>query len=372
MSETQSGGVRPLRAAFVGLRHGHTGTLNPAAPGGLLGTFRQVPDAAIVALCEDTDGSRLARERGYAAGAEVFESVDDLVAWGEFDFAVVALPAVEVPPAAVKLVRAGKHCLLEKTVARRADDFAPVVEAARASGAHVLVHFPWRHHPAVRAMRRLLDAGTLGRPAAIAMQMVTSQVGPLPGQRNPAGMGQREATEGGGMLHFLGGHFLEAMCYLFGDVRAVTAMCAPVVGNMEPLPAMDDVSSVSLQFTSGAVGTIHTGYLNAVTDANRDFIQIWGTDGMAYWPGLGPKLTATSRVPEWSAAPTQTYEFGPRPRSGVYGGSEWLFELSARFVHGIRDGTPPEVGPAEALRVLRITDAAYEASRTRRWVEIDP
>ena len=56
--------------------------------------------------------------------------------------------------------------------------------------------------------------------------------------------------------------------------------------------------------------------------------------------------------------------------AGVYGNKEWMYELARTFVRGIRSGTPPEVGPAEGLRVLRIIDAAYESSQSGRRVEL--
>jgi predicted dehydrogenase len=195
-------------------------------------------------------------------------------------------------------------------------------------------------------------------------------VGPLAGQRTAGRDPFRLESEGGGMLHYLGGHFLEVICYLLGDVEAVSAVCAGVVGNLEPHPRMDDVSSVSLRFANGAVGTFHTGYLQAVPDENRDFVQLWGTEGSAYWPALGPRLSVSSRAPAWGGAPARTIELGIKARPGVYGGKEWLFGVARDFVEGIRVGRPPEVGAREALRVLRITDAAYEAARTRRWVAL--
>ena len=145
---------------------------------------------------------------------------------------------------------------------------------------------------------------------------------------------------------------------------------------MQPDPRMDDVSSASLLFKNGAVGTLHTGYLNAVPPAagqSRDLIHVWGTDGDAYWPALGPQLIVNRRnAASTSPSPqTQTHGFDLPEKKGVYGNKQWMFDLARSFVQGIRDATPPAVGPIEAWRVLQIIDAAYEASRTKRWVDID-
>jgi predicted dehydrogenase len=359
-----------LRAAVIGLQHGHMGSFDPASPRGLLGTFRHISDVEIVAICEPHDAAALAREAAFLPAARAYASLPALLAGEEIDLAVVGLPAVEVPPVVSALAGRGVHCFVEKSVARTAAEWVPAIEATRKTGAHVLVDYPWRHHPAMVKTRELLAAGVLGRPTSALAVMTTSQVGRLPGQRNPSGFAYRSETEGGGMLHWLGAHFVELLCALLGDVQAVSAVCAPVIGNMQPDPRMDDVSSVSLLFTSGAVGTLHTGYLQAVAGENRDVIRLWGSEGDAYWPALGPQLVVSSRSADWSGAPARTFDFDVKARAGVYGNKEWMFNLARGFVQGIRDGVPPAVGPAEAWRVLRIIDAAYEAAQTRRWVEV--
>ena len=349
------------------------GSLDPAKPRGFLGTFRQLAaeeDFDIVALCEPHDGAALAREGAFLPGLRAYGSIEELLEKETIDFAVAGLPAVDVPPVVGALVERGVHCFVEKSVARTAAEWLPVVEAAQRTGAHVLVDYPWRHHPAIETARRLLGSGELGRPTSILASMTTSQVGPLPGQRNPSDFAYRAETEGGGMLHWLGAHFLEVMCALFGDVRSVSAMCAPVVGHMAADPRMDDVTSLSLLFQSGAVGALYTGYLNAAPVENRDFIRLWGTEGDAYWPSLGPALHVSRRGSAGGDPPVQTHTFDLAERAGVYGNKEWMYEIARRFVRGIRSSTPPEVGPAEGLRVLRIVDAAYESSRSRSWVEL--
>jgi len=283
-SATKSGSSR-LCVAVVGLQHGHMGSLDPAKPRGLLGTFRQLAATEsldIVAVCEPHDAAALAREVAFLPGARAYQSIESLLEKEQIDFAVVGLPAVDSPPIVAVLARRGVHCFVEKSVSRTAADFLPVVQASQHTGAHIFIDYPWRHHPAMETARRLLQSGALGRPTSILATMTTSQVGSLPGQRNPEGFAYRSETEGGGMLHWLGAHFLEAMCALFGDVQSVSAICAPVIGNMQSDHRMDDVTSLSLLYKSGAAGTLHTGYLNPAPVENRDFIRLWGTDGDAY------------------------------------------------------------------------------------------
>ncbi len=362
---------RPLRGAVVGLRHGHIGSVDRASPGGqrgLLGTFSQIPQVQLVALCK-SDPALLEREGAALPGARRFAAPEALLDYGEFDFAWWASPRWRCP-GSPRLTAPGEALFPGEEHRPHGGGVSAGAAGAAASGAHCLVDFPWRFHPALATMRELLDSGVLGRPLIVAAQMVTTQVGSGPGQRNPQHPAYRPETEGGGMLHWLGQHFLEVLSFLGGDVRQVSAMCAPVVGNMAPDPRMDDVSVLAFRFASGAMGALHVGYLNAASGANRDVVHLWGSEGDAYWAGLGPQLVVNSRAPSWAGSPTRSYEFALRPRAGVYGNSEWMFQVAVDFVRGIRAGRLPAVGPAEAMRVLQLTDAACTASATQRWVSL--
>ena len=168
------------------------------------------------------------------------------------------------------------------------------------------------------------------------------------------------------MLHWLGAHFVEALHAIMGDVTHVSATCAPVHGHMGDDPRMDDVSFVTLRFRGGAVGNLQTGYLNAVASENRDFIRVWGTEGDAYWPSLGPTLHVSSR----RSGTVETRNFDVPTVAGVYGNSVWMVDIARAFVTGIRIGTPPEVDTRAALRLLQVVDAAYRSSEIGVVVEV--
>jgi predicted dehydrogenase len=365
--------ARPYRMAVVGLQHSHLGTLDPAKPSGLLGTFRALAGAGmveLVALCEPHDAARLDHEAGYLPGISTFGDVRECVAHTPIDLALIAGPAVDVARDVQVLAERGIHCFVEKSPARTAREWVPVVEASRRTGAHILVHYPWRHHPAIRLARDWFSAGQLGRPTAMHASMTTGQVGHEPFQRSPDGWWYRPETEGGGMLHWLGAHFVEVMCALFGDVAAVSATCAPVIGNLVAHPRMDDVSAVTLRFINGAIGTLHVGYLNGAGGESRDFLRAWGTHGDVWWPSLGSAITVARRDVDSGATIHETVTCDLPERPGTYGNRAWLAEIAEGFVTGIASGTRPEVGAEEALRVLQIIDAAYESSETRRTIDL--
>ena len=347
-----------LKAACVGLRHGHAS--------GLTGTFKLLEGVEVVAFCEDTDMEKLDALRENNPDVRLYTSVEELIEKEEFEVACVALPANEVPGVGIKLANAGKHFLMEKQFARNTEEMRPLVDAVQANSVKVLAHYPWRAHPAVKSIKDHLEEGTLGRPLAIHAQLVTSQV--RPGFRGPEGLAYRNDTEGGGILHMLGGHWLEAMRFLMGgEVTSVQAVCRSVNGFMEG-ENMDDVSVVAMEFENGAVGNLYMGYLQAASGGYESGLQLWGTEGSVAWPEMGAS-TLELRSRSWDDNP-RTLTFDLAPKEDVYGNEQWLFDLAQDFIQAIQEDRQPQVTALDGFRCLQIIDAAYESSKTGQRVEI--
>ena len=361
-------GKKTLRAAMVGLRHGHMGSIGPEKPG-YIQTFKGLDDVEVVAYFEDTEPERLAPVATVDPGANTYTSLDDLIANEEFDVAMVGLPANEVPAAGIKLAEAGKHFYMEKQFARRADDLAELARVVKSTGVKVLAGYPWRFHPAMKELRSIIDQGLLGRPLSIETRLVTSQV--RPGSRDPGAFSYRDATQGGGILHHLGGHHLEAMRFLMGEVKAVQAMVGRPVGHIEA--PLEDVAMAALEYENGAFGTLHEGFFSppGLSGGGDGYLAYRGLEGWGEWmpfAGYGLKVGSTSR--EWRGAPIREFTYTPKPYLG-YGDDDWFHNYVDDFMEDIRNDREPALGVMGALAVARVIDAIYESSRTGRRVEVE-
>ena len=357
-----------LKVAIVGLRHGHMGTIGPAKPG-LIHMYHYLDEFEVVAYCEETDTSMLDPAKEHAPGAGVYTSLDDMIANEDFDLAVVAMPANEIPETGIKLAEAGKHFFMEKQFARNSADLAEMVRAVHKNGVRVLAGYPHRYHPVAQDIRRLIDEGVLGRPLDIEVRLVTGQV--RPENRDPTGFMYRDATEGGGILHMLGGHYLEVMRFLMGcEVKSVQAMTGRPVGIIEP--PLEDVAIAAFEFENGAFGSIHAGYLQRVRSGYDTSLVFRGLDGEADWTPIGdPHLTVKSGVPEWAGAPTKTFQYEVAEVDvPMYGPTEWALDILRDFAACIREGREPDVNADVGLYVLQVIDAVYESARTGQRVEV--
>jgi len=356
----------PLRAVIVGLRN-HAGTLQPDKGHGLIKSFKAQPDVTVVAYCEwavEQAGAVEALRRADPQ-AHFYSAVSDLLAQKVFDLAVILLPPSEAITAALQLASAGKHLYIEKNGARRADELRPLCDLASEKGVVIQVGYPWQRHPVARQIKELLDGGVLGNLLEIEARLVTTQVGP--GLRDPQHWMYRSATQGGGILHMEGGHWLTLFHYFTGaEVKSVTALCNRFTDRIES--GLEDVATVLLEFSNGVHALLHMGYLLSGAGVRNDMNFILrGQAGAISWP-LTDELTVSSATPAWQNAPVRTFRIEPAPRA-VYA-DQWGYDFVADFIHAIRSGARPPVSIDDGYRVLQIIDAAYESSRTGRRIDL--
>ena len=359
----------PIRVAIIGLRHPHVGSLDPARPSsGYVHTFKQIPDAQIVAYCEDSDSSLLDQARAFDPEASIHANVDELLNKEDFDLGCVVLPANEIPAVGIKLAEAGKHFFVEKQFARTAADLARLVEAVRRNNVKALAGYPWRFHPVLQDLKQFIDQGVFGAPLSLESRLVTTQV--RPGSREPTHFMFTAENEGGGVLHMLGGHYIEFMRHLVQcEVKAVQALAGRPVGYIdEPL---EDVAVVALEYENGALGSLHAAYTQPPLASGYDSSFVYrGEHGWADWtPVGGEHLDITSEAPTWSGAPQKTITYTPTPMA-VYGGHRWSYDIMRRFVAELKTDRPPAVTLEDALHVLQVIEAAYEAARTGKQVTV--
>jgi len=360
---------KPIRVAMVGLRHPHVGSLDPArSSSGYIHTFKQIPNVEVVAYCEDSDPKLLDLARAFDPVARVYASVDELLAKEDFDLGCVVLPANEIPPVGIKLAEAGKHYFVEKQFARTAADLARLVQAVEQNLVKVLAGYPWRFHPAMQDLKQFIDQGVFGAPLSLESRLVTTQV--RPGSREPSHFMFTAANEGGGVLHMLGGHYIEFMRHLMQcEVKSVQALTGRPVGHIdEPL---EDVAVVAMEYENGALGCLHAAYTQPPLASGYDSSFVYrGERGWADWtPVGGEQLDITSEAPTWSGAPRKSITYTPTPMS-VYGGQRWHYDIMRRFVEELHTDRPPDVTLEDALHVLQVIEAAYRSARTGKRVTV--
>jgi D-xylose 1-dehydrogenase (NADP+, D-xylono-1,5-lactone-forming) len=104
--------------------------------------------------------ARLGVDRSFGSYSEVIESED-------VDAVYVPLPNSLHAEWAIRSLQAGKHVLVEKPMALRAEDVDRIFEAARRAKRVVMEGFMFRHHPLIQRVIAVAESDVLGEIVTI-------------------------------------------------------------------------------------------------------------------------------------------------------------------------------------------------------------
>ncbi|MCE9589150.1 MAG: Gfo/Idh/MocA family oxidoreductase [Planctomycetes bacterium] len=105
-----------------------------------------------------------------AQGVAQFTDHREMLAKAEIDAVYVATLADTHAAIAIEAMKAGKHVICEKPMATSVEDCRAMVETAEKNKRILAVNFETRYEAEVRAVRRWIDEGRLGRIEAVHVQ----------------------------------------------------------------------------------------------------------------------------------------------------------------------------------------------------------
>jgi predicted dehydrogenase len=339
-----------------------------------LRTLQALPDVGAILLWDES-AEALARLR-QSQGEKVVAASTDLpavLAHPGLLFAIAAQRNDRGPAIFNHALTAGCHLLAEKPIGRTAAETAQVMAVAERNGRQLGVCYQNRAVPAYAQARALVAEGLIGPLVSIELRMITTQVA----RRNPAHWLFNRQQAGGGILSWLGCHYLDLLRYISGD-EVVSVMAEVATGSGEAID-VEDVAVLSLRLASGAVASLHAGYLLALSGGgyfNRggydNFGGFSGRLGRLSWLSSGPpaQLLAESTHPSWAGAPWRSFDYrvAESPAYGGVAGEQFV----RQFIRAaLGQGRPAATGH-DAFQVARIVDAAYESSQTGRRIAVAP
>ena len=345
-----------LRLAFVGVDHPHGAHWRQT-----LGNFTD--RIAITALMPGYNGATASLEERFARVPR-FATVDELIAHGDFEAALVALPNNEGPAVLAKLAEAGKHVLVEKPGAATAADMQPTVDAVRRRKVAFQNGYMWRYDAGAERLREMFRDGRFGKVINIEMTFVTSDAR----RRGPDHYLFDPDVSGTGFFNWLGCHQLDLLPFVTGRrIAAVTAR----VGTYGDTPVrVEDGGAAILELEGGGIATLVGGYwLPRRAGESRWVLR--GSERWVEWlptkPGTGGEFAIHGPQPQWHAM-EETFTMTPDTTPG-YGGARGV-NLVADWLDAISTGHDCRNTPESTTAALAVLDAIYESSRTGRRVEV--
>jgi predicted dehydrogenase len=172
-------------------------------------------------------------------------------------------------PATIAAAEAGKHVVCEKPLGRDADESYEIWSRVAATGVKHLCAFNYRFVPAVRLARELIEAGELGELRHFRGRYLQDW-----GDTTDEVWRFDRGVAGSGALGDLATHVVDLARYLVGEIETVGGFLRTFVAGRE----VDDAVEATVEFQSGAVGTIEATRL-ALGRRNAFQWEINGTKG---------------------------------------------------------------------------------------------
>ena len=284
--------------------------------------------------------------------ALVFASLEQLLATGTPDFAVVAVPTDEHLAAVRTLVGLGVHVLVEKPLAASSADAREIAALCARAGVQGAVGHVERFNPALLALRDRVQAGQLGDVFLIA----TERVGPFPDRVHDVGVVKDLATHDLDLVRWLGG----------SPVARVAAQTQHRMGR-----AHEDLVLVTGALQSGVSFNAVVDWLSP-TKVRRT--RILGELGMLVADTLTADLTYFENGvvgSEWSASQSMRgVSEGDMTRYALSRREPLLAELEA-FVDLVQGGAGGGIVTlAEGVGVVETAEAVLESAASGETVAL--
>jgi predicted dehydrogenase len=207
----------------------------------------------------------------------------ELVADPAVDLLINTAPNALHAEPSIATLRAGKHVLCEKPLARTAEEAERVLEAARTARGTSMVGFNYRFVPALRLARQMIEEGRLG---PIHHFRGVYLKGSGPDRQAPLKWRHQHEMAGFGALGDLASHTLDLARWLVGEIGAVSGITRTFVperplgdgrGRLGPV-TVDDAVAALLEFKNGAMGTVEATRF-APGHKNNQTIEVNGSLG---------------------------------------------------------------------------------------------
>lgn len=331
-----------IRYAVVGLGH--------IAQTAVLPGMAHAKDSSISALVSDDAVKLKSLTRKYRVPLfSNYEHYDELLRSGRIDAVYISLPNDLHHDFAMRALQAGIHVLVEKPMAISWPQCQEMIDAARRSGALLMVAYRLHFEQANLGAVALAEAHKLG-DLRFFSSTFSMQVRPGDIRTNPE-------DQGGGPLYDLGIYCINAARGLFqAEPTEVTAFSAR--SDDERFTESDEMVSAILRFPGERLATFTASFGAASTAA----YELVGTTGSLridpayeYEEELCRRLTIKGRTTE------KTHPVG----------DQFAAEI-AYFSRCIREGRQPEPSGVEGLADVRVVESILESARTNRPVSIPP
>lgn len=293
-----------------------------------------------------------------------FSSIEEALAWGEFDTVANVTPDRIHHPTTMLAIAAGKHVFCEKPLATDARLALEMTEAIEASGKVGMVNFTYRNSPALQKGRQMVLDGAVGAVRHVeASHLQSWLVGKAWGDWTSEDkwlwrLSKKHGSNGA--LGDIGIHIVDFTSYgsgldvahVFGRLKTFDKAPGNRIGDYD-LDANDSFT-MNVDFSNGAIGTIQATR-TAAGQLDQLRLRIYGSTGsLEIIYDTGKSTLRASIGEDVHTATWRDVDFEP---------VETNYQ---RFVAAVRAGRTQEPSFRRAATIQKVLDAALVSDASHK------
>ena len=317
----------------------------------------------VVALCDPRVDH--ARQKADEWGVPtVYGELDQLLADDSIDAVEILTPTHLHHAHVLAALAAGKHVSVQKPIANSVDQGREMAAAATEAGLILRVSECYAHYPPLEKAKALIAQGAIGQPTSIRIKTVVGQTDSA-FQAGLWGEGYvwrlNQQSPGGHLFDDMVHKYAMALWLVDQDIVNVQAVVRRRDFFFEPCAVIFEYED------PGLLGTMEVSYAPKMWMRS----QYYGADEVFEVQGDEGMIWVTRCTGEMLDLPPLMLYRGAQDEQTMTGfdglDADWgagFTRSSAHFVDALVDGTEPDLTGEEAVKVLQLCFAVYEAGNT--------
>jgi predicted dehydrogenase len=313
----------------------------------LVRVFDELPDVRLKTIC-DADESIRSRMAAQYPEADVAGDYSAVLADSDIEAVVLAVPAIHHFETAREALTAGKHVYVEKPIALSYEHASALTQLAESKGLVLMVGHLMEYHPALGALKELIDSGELG------------EIYYLYAERVNLGVVRKDENA----LWSLAPHDISMILHLTGaEPVSVSARGASYLQE-----DIEDVVFANLRFADGCMAQIQVSWLDPHKVRK---LTVVGTKKMVVFDDMesaekvriydkAAERETEGRAPYESYGESITLRFGDVVIPHIQPAEPLKLECQ-HFVDCVRTGQTPLSDGRDGMRVVRVLEAAQRS-----------
>jgi len=302
-------------------------------------------------------------------GATAYSDMDAFMADSELEIVTVGTPSGAHLDPTLAALNAGKHAIVEKPLEITTERIDQLMDAAQKNGKTLAAVLNRRFHPGMTAFKKAADQGRFGvlASASAYIKWYRDQA-----YYDSAGWRGTWALDGGGSLMNQSIHTVDALLYLAGPAKRVTANTVCLAHERIEV---EDHCVALIEFENGARGVIEASTCTWSKDGHPARVQLSGTEGSVFLADEAFEVWDFANEQPEDAEIRNTLMKGQEAGLGANDPTAInTYQHQRNFeevVQAISEGREPITSATEARKSVELINAIYESAKNNgEWVTL--